>query len=220
MTDAKPEWADWIVESIDAGEVVGFRCRDCGTTYTWHVTGPKPPSEVTRQDFLSQGHGEDCEYGEDRPHRPPKYVEGHYKPHFGDAEADFAVLVHPVDFDEEPQLGTTDASGDAAGVVRELNGRPIYEGGTTLVGHVYDGEIRLRDFWQDRIDEAAVRSAVEVVDIDPDSLGAAASRLPDGCSYRVEDGTLTATVEGERFEFDVSQPLGAVGLGFDEEADP
>ena len=98
---------------------------------------------------------------ENKPHRPPKYVEGHYKPHFGDPDADWAIYAWWGG--EEIELYTTDSDGDAAGVVRGADGTPAYEGGGHIAGHVYDGEIRLQGIWKDRIDVSKVERALESV---------------------------------------------------------
>ena len=95
-----------------------------------------------------------------QPHSPPKYVEGHYKPHFGDPDADYVIFIWPLDPARSPHLATTDNDGDASGVVR-YDGDPLYEGGATLVGTIYDEEISLRDHWQDRIEESDVRCLLD-----------------------------------------------------------
>lgn len=109
------------------------------------------------------------------PHRPPKYVEGVYKPHFADPEADYVLMeasLLPQDFDGGLYWAQTDADGDAAGVVRKLDshdhnpGMPITEGADMVVGHVYDGELELREGnyvdWNERIDTENIPEVPDV----------------------------------------------------------
>ena len=97
---------------------------------------------------------------DDEPHRPPKYVDGHYKPHFGDPAADYAIYAYGMYGGYETEFYTTDSDGDAAGVVRRDDGTPVYEGGGHIAGHVYDGEVDLRDFWEDRLDADELEAAL------------------------------------------------------------
>lgn len=86
--------------------------------------------------------------GEFEPHRPPKFVEGVYKPHFADPAAEYVLMeasLLPQDFEEGLYWAKTDADGDSAGVVRRLDGTPITEGADMVVGHVHDGELELRE---------------------------------------------------------------------------
>jgi len=98
---------------------------------------------------------------ENEPHRPPKYVDGEYKPHFGDPDADYAIYYANALGGELLELSLTDSDGDAAGVVRTLDGKPRYEGVGHIVGHIHDGEIHLRTGnyvdWNERIDKEDVR---------------------------------------------------------------
>jgi hypothetical protein len=101
--------------------------------------------------------------GEFEPHRPPKYVEGVYKPHFADPDADYVLMsasMLPNDFDGGLYWAQTDEDGDAAGVVRRLDGTPITEGADMVVGYIYDGVIELREGnyvdYNERIDIAVI----------------------------------------------------------------
>ena len=97
---------------------------------------------------------------DEKTHRPPKYVEGVYKPHFSDPDADYVLMsasMLPNDFDGGLYWATTDSDGDSKGVVRRLDGTPITEGADMITGHAYDGEIELQvgnhiDF-NERIDD-------------------------------------------------------------------
>lgn len=91
--------------------------------------------------------------GEFEPHRPPKYVEGVYKPHFSDPDADYVLMsasLLPNDFDGGLYWAQTDGDGDAAGVVRRLDGTPIST--DMVVGFIYDGVIELLTDYNERID--------------------------------------------------------------------
>lgn len=97
------------------------------------------------------------------PHRPPKYVDGVYKPHFADPGADLVLMkasMLPKDHPGALYWATTDDGGDAAGVVRGPDGAPITEGVDAVVGHVYDGDLELRSGewvdWGERIDRENV----------------------------------------------------------------
>lgn len=111
--------------------------------------------------------------GEYEPHRPPKYVEGVYKPHFADQTADFVLMsasMLPNDFDGGLYWAQTDDDGDAEGVVRRLDGRPITGGADMVVGYYRDGEIELRDGeyvdYNDRINHENIPDVPEDTDGD------------------------------------------------------
>ena len=95
--------------------------------------------------------------GEFEPHRPPKFVEGVYKPHYGDPSADYVLMSVSLISDCHPQ-GMYWAQTDEDGVIRRLDtndhepGRPITEGADMPVGRVYDGEVILSDL----VDESNV----------------------------------------------------------------
>lgn len=112
-----------------------------------------PPTEELR------AHGD----GDYEPHRPPKYVEGVYKPHFADPDADLVLMkasMLPQEHDGGLYWATTDADGDAKGVVRRLDGTPITEGADMVVGHLRDGDLEFRAGnhvdWSERIDREHV----------------------------------------------------------------
>lgn len=86
------------------------------------------------------------------PHRPPKYVDGVYKPHFSDPDADYVLMKASLLPHHHPgglYWAQTDSAGDAKGVVRKLDshdhspGQPITEGADMVVGWMYDGELEL-----------------------------------------------------------------------------
>ena len=95
--------------------------------------------------------------GEFEPHRPPKYVEGIYKPHYDDPDAEYVLMSVSLIPNDHPQ-GMYWAQTNSDGVVRRLDthdnhpGRPITEGADMPVGRVYDGDIELNS----RIDESDV----------------------------------------------------------------
>lgn len=101
--------------------------------------------------------------GEYEPHRPPKYVEGIYKPWYINPEYRYAVYVYPLDMSDTPYLAKVDSDGDAEGVVRDAyTMQPLSEGGITVVGAVdTDGEIQINDLYDERIDREDV---VELID--------------------------------------------------------
>jgi len=98
-------------------------------------------------------------------HRPPKYVDGVYKPLFADPTADYVVVVHVwYPYVAPLELGTTDADGDAKGVVRK-NGSPVGEGANTVGGVIYGDEIRINDYGElSEITEREVRQLLESVE--------------------------------------------------------
>lgn len=101
--------------------------------------------------------------GEFEPHRPPKYVEGVYKPHFADPDADRVLMsasLLPNDFDGGLYWAQTDSDGSAKGVVRRIDGTPITEGADMVVASLYDGELEYRKGeyvdYSSRIDEGDI----------------------------------------------------------------
>ena len=79
-------------------------------------------------------------------HRPPKYVDGVYKPHYADPNAEYVLMEASLlghDFPGGLYWAQTDSGGDAKGVVRDLDGKPITEGADSVIGWVYDGELEL-----------------------------------------------------------------------------
>ena len=98
-------------------------------------------------------------------HRPPKYVDGVYKPLFGDPTADCVIIVHTWYPHMAPlKLGTTDTDGDSKGVVRN-NGSPVGDGGNSIGGVIYGDEIRINDYGElNGITEREVKQLLESVE--------------------------------------------------------
>lgn len=125
---------------------------------------------MTDDEWSPPPHGELRPHGdgEYEPHRPPKYVEGVYKPHSGIPDADYAVMTYPLDPGYEPWLAEVDELPGGHTVLRKPGGgRPCGSGGTTVSGWVFhaDNE-RLREVaiggnWEGRIDEDDVLELLE-----------------------------------------------------------
>lgn len=98
-------------------------------------------------------------------HRPPKYVDGVYKPLFADPTADYVVVVHTwYPNMASLKLGTTDTDGDTEGVVR-YNGLPVGEGSYTVGGGIHGDYIRINDYGElKEITEDEVRDLLESVE--------------------------------------------------------
>jgi len=87
------------------------------------------------------------------PHRPPKYVEGVYKPHRVSPEADYVIFVWPLDYAQEPHVADVDDDG----YVRHRDtGKPMTEGGSNIAGYIDDGTIVLRGVYAEMLDAADV----------------------------------------------------------------